>query len=86
VSALFCTPLSQANPASLADIRSRAAARASRFVGCLYSGEKITIVVDDSLPVQRYIEDCRVRCSLAVLSVSADAGRHAAVVATAEIE
>ena len=31
-------------------------------IGCPYCGESISILVDDTLPEQRYVEDCQVCC------------------------
>ena len=31
-------------------------------IGCPYCGETITIIIDDSVPEQTYIEDCEVCC------------------------
>ena len=55
-------------------------------VGCPYCGETITILVDDSLPEQQYIEDCQVCCRPIVMNVTVDADGDAAVVAMAENE
>ena len=55
-------------------------------IGCPYCGETITILVDDSLSEQEYVEDCQVCCRPIVLSVSVDSDGHAAVVASAENE
>jgi hypothetical protein len=33
-----------------------------RTIGCPYCGESISILVDDTLPEQRYVEDCQVCC------------------------
>ena len=33
-----------------------------RTLGCPYCGESICILVDDTLPEQRYVEDCQVCC------------------------
>jgi len=53
-------------------------------ISCPYCGETITILVDDSLPEQEYVEDCQVCCRPIVLSVTADSVGDVAVVATAE--
>jgi len=53
-------------------------------ISCPYCGETITILVDDSLPEQQYVEDCQVCCRPILLSVSVDADGDAAVVATVE--
>jgi hypothetical protein len=31
-------------------------------IGCPYCGETITILIDDSVGAQQYIEDCQVCC------------------------
>lgn len=53
-------------------------------ISCPYCGEIITILVDDSLPEQEYVEDCQVCCRPIVMTVSIDADGDAAVTATAE--
>ena len=55
-------------------------------ISCPYCGETITILVDDSLPEQQYVEDCQVCCRPIVLSVTVDSDGDFAVVATAENE
>lgn len=55
-------------------------------IGCPYCGENITILVDDSLPEQEYIEDCQVCCRPIVLHVSVDMDGDVAVTANAENE
>jgi hypothetical protein len=55
-------------------------------IGCPYCGETITILVDDSLPEQEYIEDCQVCCRPMVLRVSVDVDGDAVVTASAENE
>ena len=55
-------------------------------ISCPYCGETITILVDDSLPEQEYIEDCQVCCRPIVLHVSIDPEGDAAVTANAENE
>ncbi len=55
-------------------------------IGCPYCGESITILVDDSLPDQQYIEDCQVCCRPIIMNVTVDAEGDAAVVAMAENE
>ncbi len=34
----------------------------SKNVFCPYCGEAIELLIDDSIPVQEYIEDCQVCC------------------------
>lgn len=41
-----------------------------RVIGCPYCGESISILVDDTLPEQRYVEDCQVCCRPIELDVS----------------
>jgi hypothetical protein len=41
-----------------------------QFTGCPYCGETISILVDDSLPEQEYIEDCQVCCRPIVFRVT----------------
>ena len=55
-------------------------------VSCPYCGETITILVDDSLPEQEYIEDCQVCCRPIVLHVAVDMDGDAMVMANAENE
>lgn len=38
--------------------------------GCPYCGESISILVDESLPEQRYVEDCEVCCRPIVFDVT----------------
>jgi hypothetical protein len=53
-------------------------------ISCPYCGETITVLVDDSLPEQQYVEDCQVCCRPIVLSVFVDSDGDASVMATAE--
>jgi len=41
-------------------------------ISCPYCGETISILVDDSLPEQNYVEDCQVCCRPIVLDVTVD--------------
>lgn len=41
-------------------------------IHCPYCGETIDILIDASIPEQRYIEDCQVCCRPMVLSVYVD--------------
>jgi len=41
-------------------------------ISCPYCGEPITVLVDGSLPIQSYVEDCEVCCRPIVLDVSVD--------------
>ena len=53
-------------------------------ISCPYCGETITVLVDDSLPEQQYVEDCQVCCRPIVLSVVVRSDGDVVVVATAE--
>lgn len=39
-------------------------------ISCPYCGESISVLVDDSLPSQSYIEDCQVCCRPIVMDVT----------------
>ena len=41
-------------------------------IGCPYCGENITIIVDESVPEQSYIEDCEVCCRPIVIHTTVD--------------
>ena len=41
-------------------------------IGCPYCGESITIIVDDSVPEQTYIEDCAVCCRPIVMHATVE--------------
>ena len=41
-------------------------------IGCPYCGETITIVIDESVPEQTYIEDCQVCCRPIVVHTLVD--------------
>ena len=45
---------------------------AEQIISCPYCGESISVLVDDSVPEQTYVEDCQVCCRPIVVSVSAD--------------
>ena len=53
-------------------------------ISCPYCGETISILVDDSLPEQTYVEDCQVCCRPIVLNVTVNSDGDVSVVATAE--
>jgi hypothetical protein len=55
-------------------------------ISCPYCGEQISILVDDSLPEQHYVEDCQVCCRPMVLNVSVDAEGDVMVDARSENE
>jgi hypothetical protein len=41
-------------------------------LSCPYCGESISVLVDDSIPEQNYVEDCQVCCRPIVLDVVVD--------------
>jgi len=55
-------------------------------ISCPYCGESISVLVDDSLPEQNYIEDCQVCCRPIVLDVSVDMDGDVVVSARSENE
>ncbi len=55
-----------------------------KTISCPYCDEAITVLVDDSVLEQRYVEDCEVCCRPIVMDVSVDADGAVAVVARAE--
>ena len=55
-------------------------------ITCPYCGEPITVLVDGSLPLQNYVEDCEVCCRPIVLDVSVDVEGDVAVSAKIENE
>lgn len=59
---------------------------AEKIVSCPYCGEAISILVDDSLPQQNYVEDCQVCCRPIVLDVTVDEDGDAHVQARSENE
>jgi hypothetical protein len=57
-----------------------------KTISCPYCDEAITVLVDNSVPEQRYVEDCEVCCRPIVMDVSADADGGVTVVARSENE
>jgi hypothetical protein len=55
-------------------------------ISCPYCGEAISVLVDDSLSQQSYVEDCQVCCRPIVLDVSVDADGDVVIGARAENE
>lgn len=56
------------------------------FISCPYCGETISVLIDDSLPEQSYVEDCQVCCRPILLNVTVDADGDSRVEARAENE
>ena len=48
-------------------------------IGCPYCGETISIIVDESVPEQTYIEDCEVCCRPIVMHATVDSDGDVAV-------
>ncbi len=57
-----------------------------QMIECPYCGEAISVLVDDSLSQQRYIEDCQVCCRPIVLDVTVDPNGDVAILARSENE
>lgn len=57
-----------------------------QMIDCPYCGEAISVLVDDSLPEQRYVEDCQVCCRPIVLDVTVGPDGDVAVLARSENE
>jgi hypothetical protein len=57
-----------------------------KTISCPYCDEAITVLVDNSVSEQRYVEDCEVCCRPIVMDVSADADGGVTVVARSENE
>lgn len=55
-------------------------------ISCPYCGESISVLVDDSLPQQNYVEDCQVCCRPIVLDVTVDLDGDVQVSARSENE
>ena len=55
-------------------------------ISCPYCGESISVLVDDSIPEQSYVEDCQVCCRPIVLDVVVDLDGDAVVSARSENE
>ena len=57
-----------------------------KTISCPYCDEAITVLVDDSVSEQRYVEDCEVCCRPILMDVSVDADGGVAVIARSENE
>jgi hypothetical protein len=55
-------------------------------ISCPYCGEAISVLIDDSLPEQSYVEDCQVCCRPILLEVSVDTEGDVSVDARSENE
>lgn len=53
-------------------------------INCPYCGELITILVDGSIEIQQYIEDCQVCCRPIDLQISVASGSECQIVASSE--
>jgi hypothetical protein len=55
-------------------------------LGCPYCGEPISVLIDDSVADQNYVEDCQVCCRPILLGVSVDMDGDVVVTARSENE
>lgn len=55
-------------------------------ISCPYCGESISVLIDDSLSEQSYVEDCQVCCRPILLDVIVDTDGDVVVGARAENE
>jgi hypothetical protein len=55
-------------------------------ISCPYCGETISVLIEDSLPEQQYIEDCQVCCRPIVIDVAVGADGAPTVGARVENE
>jgi hypothetical protein len=55
-------------------------------LACPYCGESISVLVDDSLTQQSYVEDCQVCCRPIVMDVAVDLDGDVTVSARSENE
>ena len=55
-------------------------------ISCPYCGESISVLVDDSVPEQSYVEDCQVCCRPIVLDVTVDLDGDVVVMGRGEDE
>lgn len=55
-------------------------------IDCPYCGERISVLIDDSVPDQQYTEDCQVCCRPIVLDIVCDSRGGVAVLARSENE
>ncbi|MEJ8567864.1 CPXCG motif-containing cysteine-rich protein [Elongatibacter sediminis] len=53
-------------------------------IDCPYCGENITVLIDPSVPVQRYTEDCSVCCQPILVEAAIDAADQTTVRVTRE--
>jgi hypothetical protein len=59
---------------------------AEHTINCPYCGEAISILIDDSVAEQNYVEDCQVCCRPMILDVSVDQDGDVVVGARGENE
>ena len=55
-------------------------------ISCPYCGESISVLIDNSLPEQTYVEDCQVCCRPIEMSITVDVDGDVAVTARSENE
>jgi hypothetical protein len=59
---------------------------AEQNIQCPHCGERIGILIDQSVPDQRYIEDCQVCCRPINLSIAIDLDGEVEIRATSDTE
>jgi len=59
---------------------------AEQSISCPYCGESISVLIDDSIPEQQYVEDCQVCCRPIVIDVAVDHDGAATVGVSVENE
>jgi hypothetical protein len=55
-------------------------------IRCPYCGESVTVLIDRSVAIQEYVEDCTVCCQPITLVIAAGPGGHPQVQARREDE
>ena len=55
-------------------------------IDCPHCGERITVLVDTSVPEQQYIEDCQVCCRPMTLLVTSLDGREVSISVQNDLE
>jgi hypothetical protein len=60
------------------------ALQSEELLDCPYCGERVSILVDHSIPSQIYVEDCEVCCRPIDISCNVDAGRVVVSVSRAD--
>jgi len=56
------------------------------YISCPYCGEQIELLIDCSVNMQEYIEDCEICCKPIILEVNIDGNNNISVTAQHENE